>query len=498
MLIGGLDIGTTGCKITVYTDKGEFVKSSYKEYTVRRSGGEHEINAEDIKAAVFEVLSECGEISALGVTSFGEAFVMTDSGGNVLLPSMLYTDPRGAAELEELKEKLGAERITEICAADGHIMYSMPKIMWVKNNLPEIYKNVRHIMLMEDYIVSELCGKYFIDYSLAARTMAFDVRNKCWSEEIFSAAGVDMSLMSVPVKSGSIAGRIFSEIADRLNVRDDIIIINGCHDQVAAAIGAGITEIGMAVDGTGTVECVTPVFDEIPENAQLYREGYSVVPYALDDKYVCYALSFTGGAVLKWYRDCFAKYEKEKAGDDVYKLLDSVVPDAPTDILVLPHFAGAANPYMDTLSSAAMVGITLETTAPQIYKALMEGVTYEIKTNIEHLKGFGINPKSLYATGGGASSPVWLQIKADILGMPITALKSREVGACGTCMLAAVSLGVYNSLTDAARAFVKCGKTYYPREKYKRAYEKKFGAYKKLYCSVRDIAREAKGGFESE
>ena len=124
------------------------------------------------------MLSECGEISALGVTSFGEAFVMTDSGGNVLLPSMLYTDPRGAAELEELKEKLGAERITEICAADGHIMYSMPKIMWVKNNLPEIYKNVRHIMLMEDYIVSVLCGKYFIDYSLAARTMAFDVRNK--------------------------------------------------------------------------------------------------------------------------------------------------------------------------------------------------------------------------------------------------------------------------------------------------------------------------------
>ena len=498
MLIGGLDVGTTGCKLTVYNDGGKFVHNEYVEYEVKRQNGEHEIDAGAIFDAVYTVIRKTCEkhpdLLAIGITTFGETFVALDEADNILLPSMLYTDPRGEAETKELCEKLGEEKITHIAGVKPHSMYSLPKIMWIKKNKPEVYGRIKRILLMEDYIVYMLTGKANIDYSLAARTLGLDIRKKCWSKEIFEAAGVDISLMSEPVKTGSLAGCVKKEIAEKLGVSCELKIVNGCHDQVAAAVGAGVFEVGMAVDGTGTVECVTPVFDKIPENKGIYEEGYSVVPYVFDGTYVCYALSFTGGATLKWYRDNFAKYENkiaEEQGENVYAKLDALVPDAPTDILILPHFSGAANPYMDSSSKAVIAGLTLEHTNYDLYKALMEGVTYEIMTNIEHLESFGINFDKLIATGGGASSPVWLQIKADILNRPVTALSAKEAGACGTCMMTAVAIGLCKSLEDARNIFVVEKKQYLPNAEKTEIYKKKYGAYKKLYKAVRPIIEES-------
>lgn len=495
MLIGGLDVGTTGCKLTVYDTEGNFIANEYREYDITRKNGEHEIDANTIFGSVCEVIGEAAKnhhIDAIGVTTFGETFAVLDSDDNVLLPSMLYTDPRGAEEVEVLKEKIPEDRLIEISGTKPHQMYSLPKIMWIKNNKPEIYARIKRILLMEDFIIYMLTGAAAIDYSLAARTMAFDIKQKCWSKEIFDACGIDISLMSEPVASGNIAGDVKEEILSRLNINYKIKIINGAHDQVAAALGAGVFEVGDAVDGTGTVECVTPMFDKIPDDKRLYDEGYSVVPYVFKDSYVCYALSFTGGAVLKWYRDNFAKYESmlaEKDGKNVYAVLDAKVPNEPTDILILPHFAGAANPYMDNSSKAAITGITLETTGYDIYRALMEGVTYEILTNIDHLEGFGIKFNKLYATGGGASSSVWLQIKADILNREMISLESKEAGACGTCMLVASAMGECSDLFEARKRFVKYRDTYLPKGDCVSIYRTNYERYKKLYTSIRPIIR---------
>ncbi len=486
MIIGGLDVGTTGCKLTAYDDKGNFIYNSYKEYEVSRHSGEHEFDASVIFDAVCEVIKDTTqkcELSAIGVTTFGESFIALDENDNVLMPSMLYTDPRGEEERKMLCEALGEEKITYISGVKPHQMYSLPKIMWIKNNRPEVFAKIKRIMLMEDYIVYKLTGNAYIDYSLAARTMAFDIRNKCWSDEIFDAAGIDKKLLSAPVAAFNIAGEIKAEISEKLGIKNCIKIVNGAHDQVAAAVGSGVFEVGQAVDGTGTVECVTPVFDKIPESEKLYAEGYSVVPYVFEGTYVCYALSFTGGAALKWFRDNFSK-------DKSYAELDSAVKDEPSGILILPHFAGAANPYMDNGSKAAMIGITLEHTDADIYKALMEGVTYEIMTNIEHLESFGIKPEKLYATGGGASSDVWLQIKADILNRPVTALLAKEAGACGTCMMAGVAIGIYKDLYEAKSAFVKEKETFIPNFDNAKKYKKCYNVYKKIYDAVRPIAAD--------
>lgn len=487
MIIGGLDVGTTGCKLTAYDDRGSFIYNSYKEYEVSRQSGEHEIDASVIFDAVCDVVKDvCGkyELSAIGVTTFGETFTVLDENDNVLMPSMLYTDPRGEEECKALCEALGEDRLTYILGVKPHQMYSLPKIMWIRNNRPEIFKKIKRILLMEDYIVYKLTGCAYIDYSLAARTMALDIRNKCWSEEIFNAAGIDKELLSVPVPAFNVAGEIKKDISEKLGIKNSVKIVNGAHDQVAAAVGAGVFEVGQAVDGTGTVECVTPVFDKIPENETLYDEGYSVVPYVFDGTYVCYALSFTGGATLKWFKDNFSK-------DKSYAELDASVKDEPSEILIMPHFAGAANPYMDNGSKAAMIGLTLEHTASDIYKGLMEGVTYEIMTNIEHLESFGIKLEKLFATGGGAYSDVWLQIKADILNRPVTALLAKEAGTCGTCMMTAVAVGLFKDLYEAKAVFVKEKKTFMPNKENVIKYENFYNAYKNIYRAVRPIIKEA-------
>ena len=486
MIIGGLDVGTTGCKLTAYNDKGEFIYNSYKEYEISRKSGAHEFDASVIFDAVKEVIRDVAgncELSAIGVTTFGETFTLLDENDNVLLPSMLYTDPRGEEEVKELCEKLGEKTLTHISGVKPHQMYSLPKIMWVKKNRPEIYSKIKHILLMEDYIVYMLTGNAVIDLSLAARTMALDIRKKDWSDEILEAAGVDKALLSTPVPAFNVAGEIKTEIAKELGLKDSIKIVNGAHDQVASAVGAGVFEVGNAVDGTGTVECITPVFDTIPENDALYEDGYCVVPYVFDGTYVCYAFSYTGGAALKWFKDNMAK-------DKSYKELDESIKADPTGILILPHFAGAATPYMDIDSKAAMIGLTLEHTGADIYKALMEGVTYEIMINIDRIQNCGIVPEKLYATGGGATSEVWLQIKADVLNRPITALLAKEVGTCGTCMMTGVAIGLYKDLNEAKTYFVKESKTFMPNAEKVEAYKKYYEAYKKVYNAVRPIVEE--------
>ncbi|MBQ5987158.1 MAG: carbohydrate kinase, partial [Clostridia bacterium] len=209
MNIAGLDVGTTGCKLTVFDEIGNMLGKAYRDYPVRRAVGGHEIDAEAILDSVYAVIAEMAgkyEMAGIGVTSFGETFVLTDEAGTPLYPAMLYTDPRGKEACAELTEKLGAERITEITGLAPHETYSISKVMWLKRHLPEIYSAAKRILLIEDFVVWHLSHRAQIDYSLAARTMAFDIHTLCWSKEIFEAAGIDVTLMSEPVPTGTCAG----------------------------------------------------------------------------------------------------------------------------------------------------------------------------------------------------------------------------------------------------------------------------------------------------
>ncbi len=493
MYLAGLDVGSTGCKVAVYSEKGEYMGKTYRDYPVKHMNSEHEVDVSAIWQAVQVVIREAAEkfpgIGGIGVTSFGETFVLLDENDAPLLPAMLYTDPRGTEECTELSAKLGDENIIRTTGVGPASMYSLPKLMWVRKNRPDIWEKVKRVCLIEDYIVYMLTGNQQTDYSMAARTMAFDINNLRWSDMMFEAAGVDVSLMSNPVPTGTAAGSVKPQLQGELGLGDEVIIVNVSHDQVAAGIGSGVFDESCTVEGAGTVECITPVFDEY-DPMKMASGCYSIVPYAVPGKYVCYAFSFTGGALVDWYVNTlggYARAEAEKAGKDIHEILEGGWHDAPTGILVLPHFAGAATPYMDPGSRGAIIGLSVENTEKQIYAACMEGVCYEMRLNIDRLRDAGVEVNALRATGGGARSSAWMQMKADMLNIPITALRSEEAGAAGSAMLVGVACGVFKDLREAADVLVATADTYYPRADVHAKYEPYYSKYVKLYDAIRPL-----------
>jgi len=250
----------------------------------------------------------------------------------------------------------------------------------------------------------------------------------------------------------------------------------------------------VAVDGAGTVECLTPIYDGMPDIGEMYKGYFSVVPYVVPGKYVAYAFSYTGGALIDWCVSSLAKEERSAAkamGASVNELLERAYQkergDEPSGLLVLPHFAGAATPYMDTGSKGAILGLTVDTGVPELYRGCMEGVAYEMALNARALKDSGIRFTKLHATGGGARSAVWMQMKADVQDLPIVALRTADAGTVGSAMLTGVAIGVFADLEDAAKHMVEEIHTYTPRpqmhEKYMRIYER----YEKVYAAVRPL-----------
>lgn len=504
MKIAGLDIGTTGCKCTVFDDKGNKLDRAYHNYPVSHKLGSHEIDAGAILEGVYEVISKMSrlypDIAGIGVTSFGETFVCTDENGTPLLPSMLYTDPRGNEECKMITERLGAEHIAEITGLNPHEMYGLPKILWIKNVRPDVFEKTRHILQMEDFVIFSLTGETVIDYSLATRTLAFDINTLKYSDEILDAFDIEKSLFSEPVPTGTVAGTLTDVAAEKTGLSKTTKVIAISQDQVAAAIGAGALDVDVAVDGAGTVQCYTPIYDSIPDIKKMMEGNYAVVPYVVPGKFVTYAFSYTGGALIQWCTQTLAKREYEEAskrGISVNEYLekrfieekqaDGIDPDDPTGMLLLPHFAGAATPYMDTGSKGVIVGLNVATTVAEIYRACMEGVCYEMYLNYSRLSKAITLPKKLHATGGGAKSSVWMQMKADVLGIPIVTLKTSDAGEVGSAMLTGIALGIFTNLEDAANHMVETTGEYIPRPEYHEKYMKIFNKYERLYESVREL-----------
>jgi len=497
MLIAGIDIGTSGCKCTIYDKDGSFQSEAYKEYFASITEEGHLLDGKTVWESVKEVVSKAakdvGEINAIGVTSFGEAVVLLDENDEPLIDSFLYTDPRGQEECNELIDKFGISYINNSTGLNPGPMYSICKLMWIKNNEPHIFEKCKRIMLFEDYIVYMLSGISQIDYSLAARTMVFDINKLQWNKEMLDFAGIDIDKLPKVVPIGSKAGCIKEEMASELGINKDAIIVSGCHDQIAASIGTGINEVGMAVDGTGTVECITTVFDLDSEDVNkdlLFKGNYAFVPYT-NNKYAVFAVSFTGGSLLKWYRDKIAYMEAKEAnkeGKSPYEVYNSKLDkENPTGLLALPYFAGSGTPYMDTEAKGAIVGLTLQTPSSAIYQALMEGVTYEMRLNIEKLKEAGIEIDTIRATGGGAKSPFWLQMKADILQKPVASLGDAQTGTLGCVMLASVACGIYSSLEEASKIFINIKEVYYPNEEKSKKYNQYYDKYKNLYKAIKNV-----------
>lgn len=496
MAILGLDIGTTGSKATVFSDTGSILGHAYQEYpTESPQNGWFELDSRKVWRAVQNVLRKaCSdsaeEVQCICISSLGEAFVCLDENGTELYGSMLYMDERGDEECEEISSWIGTERLIQKTGHAPNRMYTLSKLLWLKKHQPEKYKKVRYIHFFGDYILFKLTGEHVTDYSLAARSMCFNIVQKQWDREILDASGLAEHIFPSPMVAGSIVGQVLPSVAAETGLREKTLAVLGAHDQIMCAVGAGVLFSGEAVNSIGTVDCVTPVFTGAKLTDEMIRCGYACVPYLFDNSYVTYAFTMTGGSLLRWFRDTFARLDKQEAtkrGCNIYELLEKTMPKEPTNIFVLPHFAGSPMPDQDEKAKGAILNLSFNSGREDIFRACLEGETFEIKNNLLRLEQNGIGIQSLRTVGGGSRSDPFMQIRADILGIPVMTMECEEAGTLGTAILAGVATDLFPSVEAACASLVRVKKVFKPNTKRHEIYQKQFEKYMKLYGLLKAV-----------
>ncbi len=478
-----IDIGTTGCKGQLFSEKGEILQYIFEEYDFLALDGYQYVDIHTIEKHLRQMIGTISAkhtISSVCISSLGESFVLLDKEDNVLFYPMLYTDARGEKEAEEIKTRIGEENAFLTTGVMPHSMYSLSKLLWIKNNHPDAFAKADKAMLICDYFGYLLTGERVIDYALASRTGAFDVEKLCFAEGVLSEFDVPMSLFSTPKRAGTIVGKVKPEWGI------DAYLVLGSHDQVCTALGAGVLESGDAVDGMGTVECITTLFKDKPTDMEMGKQGYPCVPYAIDGLYCTYILNFSCGSTVNWLRKKIMHgYKGEEK--DFFTYIEKGMSDEPTGIITLPYFGGASTPYQDLNAKGVMVNLTTETTDSDLYKSVMEGTSMEMRLNTEVAGRYAITVEKAVATGGGANSEKWLQIKADIQNIPYKILRSSEGGLCGCAMLQAAALGGAKDLYSARDIFVQYEKEFLPNKEQHNAYETQYKKYERLYKTIKEF-----------
>ena len=488
MISLGIDIGGTGCKCVAFSDQGEQLALSYEEYPL--AAGTVNLPPEILCQSVFRVIRVCAdnlpskeEIAAITVSSFGESFVALDADGNPLDDIRMYFGNSESAAFDALVERVGAERFMDICRILPDSSYSLAKMLYTKEIAP---RPVWKFLFIAGFLCYRLSGKAATDVSLACRSLLYDVKERCWSDELLEQANIRKDQLPEVVQPGTALGRILPEIAAGLGLPETTLVVIGTHDQIVNALGAGVQRSGDAVDTSGTCECVTPLFPEIPESPDFQRDNFACVPYLEGRGYVTYAYNISAGSVVKWYRDALA-YHLKQDERSIYDVLNESAPTEPTDLMVLPFLQGmGGTPDVNPNMTGLIAGLTTQTRLPDIYRAILEGVTFEMRYNQERLAENGVTFQRLLACGGGARSKVWLQIKADILGCDIIPAQTEETGAMGSAILGfAAVLGV--SPLEIAPRFWKYGETIRPNNAHMEIYNRRYALYKQLRAFYKEI-----------
>jgi xylulokinase len=496
----GVDVGTTGCKAAVFSEEGRLLASSYAEYDVQRPRpGWAELDGVDVwaevKRTIKDVASRSGAdpIQALAVSSLGEAMVPVTEGRQALGPSIVANfDMRGEEYLACLEQALGNERLYRITGNTIGNNYGLTKLKWVKEHRPELYERAHKFLLWGSFVSFMLGAEAVVDYSLANRTLFFDVDQESWSEEILGLVELDRSKLPEVAPSGTVIGKVAEEIAKELGLPSDVAIVTGAHDQCANAVGCGVIEAGRAVYGMGTFICITPVFSRRRAPDVMMERGLNTEHHAVPDKYVSFIYN-QGGSLVKWFRDTFAaaeRQEAERTGQDVYAALIAEMPREPSRVMVLPHLARTGPPAFIGDSSGVMAGLRLETSRGEILKGILEGMTFYLKECVEGLPATGIEITDFRVVGGGSKSDTWIQICADILGRPFVRPRITEAGALGAAIIAGVGIGLFPTYEAGVAAVVKLGRTFEPDRQRQTLYQGRFEKYRQLWPLVGEYLRD--------
>lgn len=494
----GIDIGTSGTKTVLFDEDGRVLASATEEYPLSQpQNGWAEQDPEDWWQAVCRtcarVLTDSGipakEIRGIGLSGQMHGLVLVDKAGEVLRPCILWCDGRTSQECAEITEIVGRQRLVEITANPALTGFTAGKLLWVRKHEPELYARCAHILLPKDYIRYRLTGVFAGDVSDASGTNLLDVPRRCWSQEILRLLDIDPALLPRLYESPEITGTVTSQAAALTGLATGTPVVGGAGDNAAAAVGTGVVETGKAFTTIGTSGVVFAHSDTVAIDPQGRVHTFC---HAVPGCYTVMSCTLAAGLSLKWFRDTFCGAEVETArgmGVDPYYILDKQAENIPIGanrLLYLPYLMGERSPLLDENSRGIFFGLSAIHTKADLLRAVMEGVTYSQRQNLDILREMGVVFETMLACGGGGSSPLWRQMLADVLGCPVSTTVSKEGPALGAALLAGVGAGVYPSVQAACRRVVQVNPPQQPDAQRQAQYEPVYQLYRQLYPALRD------------
>jgi len=441
-------------------------------------------------------------VQAMAVSVLGEAVVAVGSDGHALAPSPVSFDARARRQAAAFAQAFGAEVIYTLTGQPVHPMFSIQKIAWWRAEDPALFAAAWKFLCFGDFVLCKLGLEPVIDYSMAARTQAFDVQAHRWSPEVLDWAGITPERLATPAPAGTPVGTIPPDIARDLGFRAPVLVVAGGHDQPCGALGSGALAEGEAMYALGTTAVLAPTLAApVPG---LAADGFPCYPHVLPDRWITLAGMPSGGVLLRWFREQFGDREEQQAaatGRDLYELLietafggptggapagEGPVDEGPGPLLLLPHFAGSEAPFHNPNARGALLGLSLNTKRGDLVRAILEGVALEIALYAEHLRAAGVRLDRLRVIGGGARSARWMQLNADLLNLPIVTPPVTEATALGAALLAGWGVGCYDSLQSALHATQQAGpaRTFAPRPALAEAWAERCEIFRRLYPAV--------------
>lgn len=484
MLYIGVDLGTSAVKLLLMDEKGKIQKIVSKEYPLYfPHPGWSEQNPEDwlIKSmeGIRELTAQCEKSQVAGISFGGQmhGLVALDSEDRVIRPAILWNDGRTGEETDYLNEVVGKDKLSEYTANIAFAGFTAPKILWMKKHEPENFAKIRKIMLPKDFLAYKLSGVFCTDVSDASGMLLMDVKRRCWSEEMLDICGISKEQLPGLYESYEAVGTLKPEIAEELGLSEQVKVIAGAGDNAAAAVGTGTVGDGMcniSLGTSGTIFISSKSFG-VDEHNALHSFAHA------DGNYHLMGCMLSAASCNKWWNEDILKtndFAAEQA--QITKLGEN-------NVFYLPYLMGERSPHNNPDARAMFIGMSMDTTREDMTQAVLEGVAFGLRDSLEVARSLGIHIERTKICGGGAKSPLWKKMIANIMDLKVDVIESEEGPALGGAMLAAVGCGEYPDVETIAKELVKVVDTVEPEEELVAKYEEKYQKFKKIYPMVKEL-----------
>ena len=484
----GIDSSTTATKALLIDEQGDVVAVAATEYgyeTPRPLWSEQDPDLwwEGAANSIRQVLASSGvkadEVHGIGLTGQMHGLVLLDEDGKVLRPAILWNDQRTGPQCDEIRRRLGKPRLIQITGNDALTGFTAPKILWVQQNEPEVWARARHILLPKDYVRYKLTGDYAIDKADGAGMLLFDLKQRDWSPEVLAALEIPPAYLPPTHEGPAITGYVSHAAAAATGLRVGIPVMAGGGDQAAGAVGVGAVQPGVVslALGTSGVVFATTGGPFVEPEGRLHA-----FCHAVPGRWHFMGVMLSAAGSLRWHRDTFAP---GVSFDDLLAPAASV-PIGCEGLLFLPYLTGERTPHPDPLARGAFVGLTVRHSLPHLSRAVIEGVSFGLRDSFELIKsGGGAAITQVRVSGGGAKSPLWRQILADIMDAELVTVNTTEGAAYGAALLAGVGAGVWHDVDAACRRTIHVTGSTQPNPAAVTEYERWYQVYRNLYPALK-------------